>query len=72
MWRFSDRRRPCYGAPSAPGCSLPALTHPESRLDLEQEPEADLIGGVATDQQEYVDSTGVKRSVYLQEAEGQT
>ena len=33
------------------------------RLDLETQPEQDLVGGVQT---EYVDSTGVKRSEYLQ------
>ena len=35
------------------------------RLDLEADPEADLIGLDGTKQQEYVDSTGVKRSEYL-------
>ena len=39
------------------------------RLDLETQPEQDLVGGA---QPEYVDSTGVKRSDYLQENEGQT
>jgi len=39
------------------------------RLDLETQPEVDLVGGVAAD---YVDSTGVKRSEYLQQAEETT
>ena len=39
------------------------------RLDLETQPEQDLVGGI---QPEYVDSTGVKRSDYLQQNEGQT
>ena len=40
------------------------------RLDLETQPEADLIGGARQEaEQEYVDSTGVRRSEYLAEAE---
>ena len=39
------------------------------RLDLETQPEAELIGGAQQEvEQEYVDSTGVRRSEYLAEA----
>ena len=38
------------------------------RLDLETQPEVDLVGAA----QEYVDSAGVKRSDYLEQAEGAT
>lgn len=40
------------------------------RLDLETQGEAELIGGAAAGQEEYVDSEGVKRSQYVQEAAG--
>lgn len=40
------------------------------RLDLDNQNEVDLMGDAG--QQEYVDSTGVKRSEYLQKAEGVT